>query len=142
MNDPTEIEPTPEELAPAEPVEQASPETPTGLRASLTVKRGGVESEDVFTFAVPAVIGRFDPSVGPVDVDLGQLPEGHYVSRKHARIVCEDGVWKIEDLGSSNGTYVLRSDFEKVDSAELKDGDELALGNARLVFRLASEDSA
>jgi len=37
---------------------------------------------------------------------LGSLPEGQYVSRKHAKLTCEDGVWKIQDLGSSNGTFV------------------------------------
>ena len=102
----------------------------------LIVKRSGVETDDVFAFASPAVIGRFDPSVGPVDIDLGALPEGSYVSRKHAKITEEDGVWKITDLGSSNGTYVLRDDFERVEEAELVDGTEFALGNARFVFRL------
>ena len=52
---------------------------------------------------------------------------------------CEDGAYTISDLGSSNGTYLLRDDFEKVDSAELNDGDEFALGNARFVFRLEAE---
>ena len=41
-------------------------------------------------------------------------------------------------MGSSNGTFVLRSDFERVDEAELDDGMEIALGNARFVFHLAS----
>lgn len=104
----------------------------------LIVKRAGAETEEMFFFAAPAVIGRFDPSVGPVDIDLGNIPEGTYVSRKHAKVTEEGGVFKIADLGSSNGTYLLRNgDFEKVDEAELADGDEIALGNARFVFRLA-----
>lgn len=105
--------------------------------ASLTVKRGGVETDEVFNFIAPAVVGRFDPAVGPVDVDLGSIPESTYVSRKHARITCEDGVWKITDMGSSNGTFVLRDDFERVEEAELADGDEVALGNARMIFRVS-----
>jgi pSer/pThr/pTyr-binding forkhead associated (FHA) protein len=118
----------------AEPAESVSsgPET-----ASLTVKRGGVETDDVFNFIAPAVVGRFDPAVGPVDVDLGAIPESVYVSRKHARITCEDGVWKITDMGSSNGTFVLRDDFERVEESELADGDEVALGNARMIFRVS-----
>jgi pSer/pThr/pTyr-binding forkhead associated (FHA) protein len=60
------------------------------------------------------------------------------VSRKHAKIVFEDGEWKIVDLSSSNGTFVLREDFERVDDAVLEDGTEIALGNARFVFRLAT----
>ena len=58
------------------------------------------------------------------------------MSRKHAKIVSEDGVWKVVDLGSSNGTFVLKDDFERVDEAELSDGQEFALGNARFVFQL------
>jgi pSer/pThr/pTyr-binding forkhead associated (FHA) protein len=117
-----------------QPAEDAGAEDAAGPRAKLVLKRAGAETEDAFSFGSPATIGRFDPSVGPIDVDLGTLDEGVYVSRKHARIVCENGVWRVEDLGSSNGTFVLRSDFEKVDSAEIADGDEIAFGNARFKF--------
>lgn len=112
------------------------------LRATLTVKRSGAETAEVFEFSPPATIGRFDPSVGPIDIDLGNLPEGAYVSRKHAKITHEDGVWKVVDLGSSNGTYALRDDFEKVDEAELSDGTEFALGNARFVFHILDGSAA
>jgi hypothetical protein len=109
--------------------------------ASLVVKRGGAETDIKFAICSPATIGRFDPAVGPIDVDLGSMPEGAYVSRKHAKIRCEDGVWKIEDLGSSNGTFILKDDFEKVSDSELEDGSEIALGNARFVFHLDQEDN-
>lgn len=111
-------------------------ETPRG---KLTLKRAGALTEHVYLFAPPATIGRFDPSMGPIDVDLGNVDEGSYVSRKHARIDYVDGVWTIRDLGSSNGTFVLRDDFEKVDSAELADGQEIALGNARLWFEVYAD---
>ena len=104
---------------------------------TLVVKRNGTETTEVFTVTNPCVIGRFDPSVGPIDIDLGNLPEGVYVSRKHAKITQEDGIWKIHDLGSSNGTFVLADDFEKVTIADLADGAEIALGNARFVFHLS-----
>lgn len=106
------------------------------MKATITVKRNGEETAEVFELNPPSIIGRFDPAVGPIDVDLGPLPEGAYVSRKHAKITFEDGIWKLEDMGSSNGTFVLRDDFEKVDEAELSDEAEFALGNARFVFRL------
>ncbi|MFI5385184.1 MAG: FHA domain-containing protein [Fimbriimonadales bacterium] len=110
--------------------------------AKLVVKRSGAETDVEFSVNPPCVIGRFDPTVGPIDIDLGSLPEGSYVSRKHAKITCEDGAWKITDLGSSNGTFLLRQDFEKVDEAELNDGDEIALGNARFVFHLIQPEPA
>jgi hypothetical protein len=112
------------------------PQIAKGCVGQLVVKRHGAETDIVFPINPPAVIGRFDPAVGPIDVDLGSLDEGVYVSRKHAKIVCEDDVWKIVDMGSSNGTFLLGSDFERVEEGELADGTEIALGNARFVFHL------
>ena len=109
--------------------------------AKLVVKRSGAETDVEFPVNPPCIIGRFDPAVGPIDIDLGSMPEGSYVSRKHAKLTCEDGVWKIADLGSSNGTFVLRQDFEKIDETELNDGDEIALGNARFVFHLVQSET-
>jgi hypothetical protein len=116
---------------------EAQEAEPTAPSASLTLKRGGAETDIAFAFVAPAMVGRFDPAVGPIDVDLGSIDESVYVSRKHARIDCEDGVWKISDLGSSNGTFLLRDDFERVEESELHEGDEVAFGNARFVFRVA-----
>ena len=115
-----------------EDAEEPEAEAPTGPR--LVLKRSGQETDIVFEFTAPATIGRFDPEVGPVDVDLGGIDESTFVSRRHAQIVVENDVYVIKDLGSSNGTFVLRDDFEKIEEAELKDGDEVSLGNARFVF--------
>ena len=43
----------------------------------------------------------------------------------------ENGRYRIEDVGSLNGTYVNR---RRVDSVELHSGDELMIGKFRLVF--------
>lgn len=101
------------------------------------MKRNGVETDMTFEFRPPATVGRFDPTVGPVDVDLASLDEAQYISRKHARITLSEEGWLLEDLGSSNGSYVLRGDFERVESSPLVDGDEVAFGNARFVFRVS-----
>ena len=108
----------------------------SALGPRLILVRNGEETDISFEINPPAVIGRFDPSVGPIEVDLGQVEEGSYVSRKHAKITFEDDVYQIEDLGSSNGTFILRVDFERVEKAEIVDGDQIALGNARFNFRL------
>jgi FOG: FHA domain len=53
------------------------------------------------------------------------------VSRKHA-VFSEDGDrWRLEDQGSLNGTFVNR---ERVETTELRDGDELQIGKYRLTF--------
>jgi len=112
---------------------QASGESVCG---EIVLKRGGAPTDIKFPISPPAVMGRFDPAVGPIDVDLAPLPEGAYVSRKHAKISYEGGAWKLSDMGSSNGTFILRNDFERVDETEIKDGDEFALGNARFQFHI------
>jgi FHA domain-containing protein/uncharacterized protein DUF1707 len=53
------------------------------------------------------------------------------VSRRHAELRREDGRWILADLGSSNGTRV---NGWRVRRATVGVGDELMLGDQRLVF--------
>jgi pSer/pThr/pTyr-binding forkhead associated (FHA) protein len=76
-----------------------------------------------------------------VDVDLGSLPEAVYVSRNHVEIWCDvSGEWFIKDLGSGNGTFVCAAgerQFRKISGEHpIKNGDDIALGNARFEFRV------
>jgi len=99
-------------------------------------------SQEVFSIGSgPSIIGRFDPETGPVDVDLGPLPEAVYISRHHAEIWCDaSGRWFVKDLGSGNATFVCAAgerQFRKTAGEHpIKDGDEIALGNARFEFRV------
>ena len=53
------------------------------------------------------------------------------MSRKHA-VFSKDGErWRLADQGSLNGTFVNR---ERVETADLRDGDELQIGKYRLTF--------
>ena len=54
------------------------------------------------------------------------------ISRKHAVISVTANGLEIEDLGSSNGTYV---NGEKVTKAEIKVGDEIKLDNIRFLIQ-------
>jgi FHA domain-containing protein/uncharacterized protein DUF1707 len=53
------------------------------------------------------------------------------VSRRHAALVVRDGTWRVVDLDSSNGTWV---NGRRVIEAEVRPGDELRLGAARLLL--------
>jgi pSer/pThr/pTyr-binding forkhead associated (FHA) protein len=110
--------------------------------AKLTLRRGGALTNESFPVGEHVTIGRFDVETGPVDVDLGPLPEGAYLSRHHAEVWRDgSGKWFIKDLGSQNGTFVRldkSAKFERVTQDQpLSDGDEIALGNARFEFRTA-----
>ena len=52
------------------------------------------------------------------------------VSRHHCRFVLAGDSLRVEDVGSTNGTYVNR---ELRDAADLKDGDEVLVGKYHLV---------
>jgi hypothetical protein len=65
------------------------------------------------------ILGREDGSADLVIPDPG-------VSRRHARVVSDNGALILEDLGSSNGTYV---NGERISRAvELAAGDEIQIG--------------
>jgi DNA-binding winged helix-turn-helix (wHTH) protein len=76
-------------------------------------------------FEGPNLIGR--------DHDCAVSVDSPSVSRRHARMVVEDGNATVEDLGSKNGTYV---NGERVkDVMPVADGSELQIGSVRMVYR-------
>jgi predicted component of type VI protein secretion system len=57
-----------------------------------------------------------------------------YVSRRHARIRLDGAGWLLEDLGSTNGTYLGE---ERIDgSAALKPGDRIRIGHSWFEFQV------
>ena len=58
----------------------------------------------------------------------------HTVSRRHARIKRRGDAYFVEDLHSFNGTFVLGKRIEAGSWHPLRDGDELAVSSARMVF--------
>lgn len=107
------------------------------FRAVLVSKKAVPDHSGQYEVTPPAVIGRFDPTVGPIAVDLGDHPDGKHVSRNHAKITLEDDAYFLHDLDSSNGTWVvIEGEFVKVESTPLKDGDTIAFGNAQFTFEI------
>ncbi len=64
------------------------------------------------------------------DVNNAIVLEDDFVSGRHAVLTYRGRAWFVEDLGSTNGTYVNGSPVE--DIAPLAFGDELQVGNVRL----------
>ncbi|MBK7865035.1 MAG: FHA domain-containing protein [Archangiaceae bacterium] len=90
----------------------------------------------------PRLAGRFaDGKQGEFPLgnktSLGRHPNNtlrlvdREVSKEHASIERVGNTYLLRDLNSSNGTFV---NGRKVRELRLRDGDEIALGNSRLVF--------
>src|SRR5205807_9971729 len=86
-------------------------------------------------------IGWWDAEDGVFpDVDLYSDDPEAKVSRRHARISVRDGNYLIEDLGSTNGTFVNRGRrLAPGDRYPLKDGDEIIVGKTFLRFRVTRQ---
>lgn len=130
--------------APSSPVPDATapPAVGTGPRPRLVAKAFGTPTGDeIPLLAERLVVGRFDPETGPVDVDLSSSPGSEHISRQHGELYREvDGRWFVRDLGSTNGVFVkgeaATSFGPRISAAQpLAQGDEIAFGNARFVFR-------
>jgi len=71
--------------------------------------------------------------------------EVSYLSRRHAHIFLRDGNLYIEDLGSTNGTFVANVRLEE-HARPLSDGDVVAFGGDNFVYRVglvrAEEEAA
>jgi pSer/pThr/pTyr-binding forkhead associated (FHA) protein len=62
------------------------------------------------------------------------------VSRRHARIRVDADVAQLEDLDSTNGTFLNRAPLRS--PTALQDGDIVRVGSLRLTFRMLSEKAA
>jgi pSer/pThr/pTyr-binding forkhead associated (FHA) protein len=78
------------------------------------------------------LIGRGDPHVTPPDVDLGPYGGGQAgVSRHHAMLIHTPTGFLLDDLNSTNGTFIGESAVQRF---PLLDGDEIRLGSTVLQF--------
>jgi hypothetical protein len=64
----------------------------------------------------------------PPDVDVSGFPHSEIVSRIHADIRVEGDIYYIEDVGSSNGTYINNAPLPSGNRHRLRPGDRIALG--------------
>ena len=71
-----------------------------GAPSTLVVTQGALTGTTVRLGETPVTLGRAQDSTIVLDDD--------YVSSRHARIYPRDGQWLVEDMGSTNGTYLER----------------------------------
>jgi diguanylate cyclase (GGDEF)-like protein len=82
----------------------------------------GTQVGEMIPLKSTTVIGR------GVEADVRLVEE--MMSRKHCRLVVEDSGTYLEDLGSSNGTFVNGA---RVDRLKLNDGDKIQIGQTTIL---------
>ena len=106
--------------------------------AKLVIERGKSVGKQFMLSTAESQIGRWDADGGIFpDVDLDSDDPEAKVSRRHARITMRDGQYFLEDLGSTNGTFINRGKrLSPGERQPLKDGDEIIVGKTFLRFQL------
>jgi hypothetical protein len=122
-------------LRPDEPQGQQSQEK---MSCKLVIERGGRVGKEFPVTSQETHIGRWDADSGIFpDVDLDQDDPEAKVSRRHARIMNQNGQFFIEDLGSTNGTFVNRGRRLLPGHRQaLQSGDEIIVGKTFLKFHI------
>ena len=97
---------------------------------------GGSPGE-IAQWALRFISGKYQGGEFPLrphrEIEIGRSSEldmvlvEDMVSRKHAKIITDDKTVTIQDLGSTNGTFV---NGEKVRACEIRDGDRILIGTS------------
>ncbi|MCC5899229.1 MAG: FHA domain-containing protein [Phormidium sp. BM_Day4_Bin.17] len=77
-------------------------------------------------------LGKANPRCPP-DLDLSGFANAQIVSRVHAEIQQKGQTYYVEDIGSSNGTYINHRLLPQGNCHPLQAGDRIALGKGDLM---------
>ena len=117
--------------APAPPRQSKAAKAPKpvkprkGTPSALVVTQGSLAGTSIRLGEAPVVIGRSHDSTLVIEDD--------YASGRHARLFPKDGAWYVEDLGSTNGTYLDRTKVTAAIPAPL--GVPIRIGKTVLELR-------
>ncbi|MCU1658297.1 MAG: hypothetical protein JWO57_2953 [Pseudonocardiales bacterium] len=101
-----------------------APSAPPGP-SHLLVTAGDLMGTRISLTGAPVLIGRAPDSTLVLTDD--------YASNRHARISLQDGMWMVEDLGSTNGTYLGQRKLDGPVPMEM--GVSLRIGKTVLELR-------
>jgi hypothetical protein len=104
------------------------------------IERGDAIGAEFVISGTESNIGRWDADNGIFpDIDLDSVDQEAKVSRRHARIIFREGKYFVEDLGSTNGTYVNRGRRLLPGIPQvLADGDEIIVGKTFFRFHISN----
>jgi hypothetical protein len=93
------------------------------------------------------LIGRVDRASGVTAIVLGvdlsdlDVPGDPSVSRRHAKVLYKDGRYLLEDLNSTNSTYVNDHELAPGQRVALNHGDQVRFGEVTLTFVWDSQEA-
>lgn len=108
------------------------------IGARLIIERGGRLGREFSISGIETSIGRWDADSGIFpDIDLDEDDPEAKISRRHARIIKHNGQFLVEDLGSTNGTFINRGRRLLPGKRHvLQHGDEVIIGKTFLKFQI------
>ena len=98
---------------------------PRGAPTHVAITEGANAGETISLDLAPLLIGRGSDAAIRLDDD--------YVSTRHARIAASEDQWFVEDLGSTNGTYIGSSRLTQPTTVTL--GTKIRIGKTTLELR-------
>jgi pSer/pThr/pTyr-binding forkhead associated (FHA) protein len=98
---------------------------PRGAPTHVAITEGANAGETISLDDAPLLIGRGSDAAIRLDDD--------YVSTRHARIGSSGDHWFVEDLGSTNGTYLGSSRLTQPTTIQL--GSQIRIGKTTLELR-------
>jgi serine phosphatase RsbU (regulator of sigma subunit) len=93
-------------------------------RVRFTVYQPGLSPQQVSLPAENITLGRASDCTIPI--------KDRFLSRRHAEIIIEGGIWYVRDCDSVNGTTL--NGVKLAEAAVLRPGDRIALGDSEVVF--------
>lgn len=117
------------EVAPAPTAAESAPNTgqtqQRTLASQLVVTEGPLQDTVIDLHGAPLMLGR------AAEADL--ILDDDYVSGRHARLFPQGSRWFLEDLGSTNGTYVNGAQLARTVAVE--PGTPIRIGKTVLQLR-------
>lgn len=113
-----------------------------GVVKLVILGSGGLDAPAFLLEKPVNLVGRRDPGANNFpEVDLSKYDPATKVSRRHAQISRNGATFVLEDLGSSNGTFLVRENSDPIRLAkgqmhDLMSGDKIRLGDTTLQFVL------
>src|SRR4030088_2377233 len=93
-------------------------------RVRFTVYQPGIAPQQIALPPENITLGRASDCTIPI--------KDRFLSRRHAEIIIEGGIWYVRDCGSVNGTTL--NGVKLAEAALLRPGDRIALGDSEVVF--------